>query len=174
VATLITARAEVSLMVKVDLAALQFVVVFTGNLAVGFLDESPEPATKLAGAALLVVSGALFVYVFSYLRGGFLGETEPVLDYLLTDGPYGFCRHPLYLCFLMIVLGLGLYVGSWLSLAYTVLLSAPSAVYRAKREDELLRERFGDEWVRYSERVGMFLPRLEGRRRNQGAVDAPR
>ena len=147
-------------MVKVDVAALQFVAVFTGNLMVGFMDRSVDPAMRLAGVGLLAVSVALFFYVLAYLRGGFLGSTEPVLDHLVTRGPYRFCRHPLYLCFLLMVLGAGLYLGSWLSVAFTLLLSVPSAAYRAGREDELLRERFGEEWLRYAEMVSMFLPRL--------------
>ena len=147
-------------MAKVDVAALQFVAVFTSNLLVGFIDRSVDPAMRLAGAGLLAVSVALFFYVLAYLRGGFLGSTEPVLDHLVTRGPYGFCRHPLYLCFLLMALGVGLYLGSWLSVAFTLLLSVPSAAYRAGREDALLRERFGEEWVRYAERVDMFLPRL--------------
>ncbi|HUV34266.1 MAG TPA: isoprenylcysteine carboxylmethyltransferase family protein [Candidatus Desulfaltia sp.] len=147
-------------MVKVDVAALQFVAVFTGNLLVGFMDRSVDLAMRLSGALLLGLSVVLFFYVLAYLRGGFLGSTEPVLDHLVTRGPYRFCRHPLYLCFLLMVLGVGLYLGSWLSVAFTLLLSVPSAAYRAGREDVLLRERFGEEWLRYAERVGMFLPRL--------------
>lgn len=38
------------MMVKVDVAALQFVVVFTGNLLVGFMDRSVDTAMRLAGA----------------------------------------------------------------------------------------------------------------------------
>ncbi|MFH2112720.1 MAG: isoprenylcysteine carboxylmethyltransferase family protein [Candidatus Bathyarchaeota archaeon] len=148
-------------MVKVDVAALQFVAVFTGNLLVGFTDRSVDPAMRLAGSGLLVVSVALFFYVLAYLRGGFLGSTEPVLDHLVTRGPYGFCRHPLYLCFLLMALGVGLYLSSWLSVVYTLLLSVPSARYRAEREDALLKERFGEEWLRYTERVGMFLPKVK-------------
>jgi len=148
-------------MVKVDMAALQFVAVFTGNLLVGFTDRSVDPAMRLAGSGLLVVSVALFFYVLAYLRGGVLGSTEPVLDHLVTRGPYRFCRHPLYLCFLLMALGVSLYLSSWLSVAYTLLLSVPSARYRAEREDTLLRERFGEEWVRYAERVDMFLPKVK-------------
>jgi protein-S-isoprenylcysteine O-methyltransferase Ste14 len=143
---------------RVDLHALQFVVVFIGNLLTGFIDRSADPALRPVGAGLIWVSAALFIYVLVYLRGGFLGDTEPVLDHLVTDGPYGFCRHPLYLCFLVMVLGVGIYMGSAVSVVYTFALSLPSAVLRAMREDERLRERFGEEWVRYAERVGMFLP----------------
>ena len=145
---------------RVDLHALQFAVVFTGNLLAGFIDRSTDPALRSVGAGLLAVSVVLFVYVLVHLRRGFLGDTEPVLDHLVTEGPYRFCRHPLYLCFLMMVLGAGLYMGSTVSVVYTFALSLPSAVFRAMREDERLRARFGEEWVRYAERVGMFLPRV--------------
>lgn len=146
---------------KVDTPALQFAVVFTVNLLVGFFDRAYDPTARLVGSGLLVGSVALFVYVLAYLGRGFLGDTEPVLDHLVTAGPYGFCRHPLYLCFLLMVLGAGLYMGSAVSVVYTFALSLPSAVFRAVREDERLRAKFGDEWGAYAGRVGMFFPRVK-------------
>jgi len=95
----------------------------------------------------------------TYLRSGFFGETEPTLDHLITEGPYGFCRHPLYLSFVILILGLDIMLGSTIGVAFTVFLSIPSAVYRARVEDRLLKEKFGERWERYAKRVGLLLPR---------------
>jgi len=140
------------------------VLVFTANIIVSLLDKTEVPTFRKAGEALIVLGAILFVYVLVYLRRGFFGETDPKLDHLITDGPYGFCRHPLYLNFIIIAFGLDLAFGSVLGVAFTFLLSIPSAAYRARVEDRLLKERFGEEWENYSERVGFLLPKLVGGR----------
>jgi len=102
----------------------------------------------------------LAVCVIAYLRKGFLGDTKPVLDKLVIDGPYRFCRHPLYLSFFVLLFGIDLMFGSPIGVAFTVILSVPSAVYRARVEDDLLKERFGKEWEEYADRVGFMIPRF--------------
>jgi protein-S-isoprenylcysteine O-methyltransferase Ste14 len=146
------------------------VLVFTANIIVGLWDKTEAPTLKRAGEALIVLGALIFVYVLAYLRSGFFGETEPKLDRLITDGPYGFCRHPLYLSFIIIAFGLDLAFGSVLGVAFTFLLSIPSVSYRARVEDRLLKERFGEEGENYSERVGFLLPKL-GRRKGESTWD---
>jgi protein-S-isoprenylcysteine O-methyltransferase Ste14 len=148
-------------MERVDLPALQFVLVFSFNLIVGFIDANIIPETRTAGKLVLLSGFGLFLYVLSYLRTGFLGNTKPVLDHLITDGPYRFCRHPLYLCFTVMLFGTGLYLGSKLSIIYTVLVSVPSAVYRARKEETLLSIKFSESWDKYVQKVGLFYPKLK-------------
>ena len=57
-------------------------------------------------------------------------------------------------------LGIDLMVRSVLGIVCTLALSTPSAVYRARVEDRLLRKKFGKEWEDYADRVGFLLPRL--------------
>jgi protein-S-isoprenylcysteine O-methyltransferase Ste14 len=148
-------------MERVDLPALQFVLVFSFNLIVGFIDANIIPETRTAGKLVLLSGFGLFLYVLSYLRTGFLGNTKPVLDHLITDGPYRFCRHPLYLCFTVMLFGTGLYLGIKLSNIYTVLVSIPSAVYRARKEETLLSIKFSESWDKYVQKVGLFYPKLK-------------
>lgn len=144
----------------IDLPSLLMVLIFTANIVVAFWDPFRSMDYAMVGKTLIAVSAVLFVYTVAYLRKGFYGETEPVLDYLVTGGPYSFCRHPLYLSFIVLILGLDLWLGSVLGVAHTLFLSIPSAVYRARVEDGLLREKFGAEWAAYAERVGFLLPKL--------------
>jgi len=124
---------------------------------------------------LIVVSTVIFVYTVAYFRRGFFGETEPVLEHLVAEGPYRFCRHPLYLSFIVLIFGLDLWLGSVLGVAHTLLLSIPSAIYRARVEDRLLREKFGAEWEAYAERVGFLIPKpTRDKSRMNGRVDESR
>lgn len=149
---------------------MQMVLVYTANIVVSSWDTTGLIDLKRLGGDLVVVGALLFAYAVAYLRSGFFGETEPKLDHLVTEGPYRLCRHPLYLSFIVLALGLDLVFDSVLGLAFTVFISIPSAVYRARVEDRLLRERFGEEWEDYAERVGFLLPKL-GRRKGESTGD---
>ena len=151
---------------NVDLPSLFMVLSFTINMFVGFLDPTKIPVSKEIGVVLLIFGGLIFVYVLFYLRSGFFGETGPKLDFLITTGPYRFCRHPLYLSFIIIILGMDLIFRSIIGIVFTFALSIPSVVYRARIEDELLRKKFGEEWENYADKVGFLFPKLRKQRKN--------
>jgi len=136
------------------------VLSFMANLSIGLFDPFEIPVPKEIGLAVLVLWGLFFVYVLFYLRSGFFGETEPRLDFLITEGPYSYCRHPQYLSFITLILGFDVMFRSILGVVFTLVLSIPSVVYRARVEDRLLRKRFGEEWEDYAKRVGFLFPKL--------------
>lgn len=83
------------------------------------------------------------------------GETER----LITEGPFGWCRNPLYL-------------GTWLFFTGAVVLWAPVLVWlvgsalfffaldrMVRYEEGLLAPRYGEAYGRYLERVPRWLPR---------------
>jgi len=145
---------------KVDLPSLLMVLSFTTNMFIGFLDHTEILVSKEIGVALLICGFLIFTYALLYLRSGFFGETEPKLDFLVTKGPYRFCRHPQYLSFILMILGIDLMFRSVMSIVFTLVLSIPSAVYRAKIEDKSLRKKFGEEWENYANKVGFLFPKL--------------
>lgn len=151
---------------KVDMPSLFMVLSFTSNLVVCFFDPIKRFGSREVGVTVLVSGGLIFAYVLFYLRSGFFGETQPRLDFLITKGPYRFCRHPQYLSFVIMILGIDLMFGSVIGIIFTVVLSIPSAVYRARIEDRLLRNKFGEEWENYASKVGFFFPMFRGKRKN--------
>ena len=145
---------------KVDIPSLIMVLSFTANLIVSLYDPTEIILPMEIGEALLVCGFLIFAYVLFYLRSGFFGETEPKLDHLITEGPYSFCRHPQYLSFIIMVMGIDLMLRSVIGVVFTLFVSIPSAVYRGKIEDKLLRDKFGEEWRKYADKVGFLLPKL--------------
>ena len=78
---------------------------------------------------------------------------------LITDGPYRWIRHPLYTFGSLFFISLSLVTGIWL----IPLLAIPTfaiLIQRTSIEERALQERFGDEYLRYSERTGRFFPRF--------------
>jgi len=129
------------------------VLAFLLNLVVCFLDPTELKGARALGQVVFLLGGLLLVYVTYYLRSGFLGEVEPNLDHLITAGPYRWCRHPLYLSFLLIILGFDLMFGSLLGILFTLFLAIPSIIYRARLEEKALADRFGEEWGAYKDRT---------------------
>jgi len=78
---------------------------------------------------------------------------------LVTTGIYGHVRHPQYLGFLLLTLGMNIL---WITIS-TLLLWAILAIlyYRlAKEEDKKMEEKFGEEYKKYKHMVPMFIPRV--------------
>lgn len=77
---------------------------------------------------------------------------------LATGGPFRLSRHPIYAGNLLAELGLGLALGSWPLVAFTLLVSLPINNWRASREEHLLLEHFGEEYRAYQNQVGRWWP----------------
>jgi protein-S-isoprenylcysteine O-methyltransferase Ste14 len=78
---------------------------------------------------------------------------------LVTSGPYRWIRHPLYTFGALLFLSLSLVMGNWL----IVLLGIPTyaiLVHRTGIEEEKLKDRFGEQYKRYTKRTGRFFPRF--------------
>jgi len=148
---------------KIDLPSLFMVLAFTSNLIICYFDPFKMLGSEEIGIALLISGCLFFVYVLLYLRSGFFGETEPKLDFLITTGPYRFCRHPQYLSFIIMIFGFDLMFRTILGVFFTLTLSIPSVVYRGSVEDRLLKKKFGKEWEKYAHRVGFLFPRSKRR-----------
>ena len=104
-------------------------------------------------------SGVL-VFTWSVLsRGRYaVSWAMPEDHVLVTWGPYRYIRHPSYLVYHLMVIGLLL---TWLNLVAVVpLIAIPGYISIVPVEEDLLVHRFGDEYLRYMERTGRFIPNL--------------
>jgi len=78
---------------------------------------------------------------------------------LVTNGPYRWIRHPMYTAEFVFYFGLAVESANWVvALAIPI---GPILLYaRVAKEEAMLIERFGDEYLAYMRRTGRFLPRL--------------
>jgi protein-S-isoprenylcysteine O-methyltransferase Ste14 len=82
-------------------------------------------------------------------------DTPP--EHLVTTGPYAYTRNPMYLGHMIFLVGLALTLKSVLG----ALIAVASAVwfqFRVRRDEKRLRERFGQAYIGYQERVKRWLP----------------
>ena len=75
-------------------------------------------------------------------------------------GPFAFVRHPLYVGSFFV--GFGVSLMSRVPVIPVLFTLAFLLMYwpKAMREEHFLRNRFGDDYARYAERVGAVVPRL--------------
>lgn len=77
-------------------------------------------------------------------------------DELVTDGPYALSRHPMYLAWTAILLGIALFVrAAWLVLLMPLL--AVLVHREARREEERLTRVFGVEYQAYQAQVRRYV-----------------
>jgi len=78
---------------------------------------------------------------------------------LVTTGIYGHVRHPQYLGFLLLTLGMNIL---WVTISTLLLWPILAILYYrlAKEEDKELEERFGEEYRKYEHNVPMLMPRI--------------
>jgi protein-S-isoprenylcysteine O-methyltransferase Ste14 len=78
---------------------------------------------------------------------------------LVTTGIYGHIRHPQYLGFLLLTLGMNIL---WVTISTLLLWPILAILYYrlAKEEDKELEERFGEEYRKYKRTVPMLIPRI--------------
>jgi protein-S-isoprenylcysteine O-methyltransferase Ste14 len=92
---------------------------------------------------------------WSVLEAGATNVESP--DRLLTGGPYSFSRNPMYISWGAIYLGVALIVNSIWIIALFPLVFAITHFMDVVREEQLLKEQFGDEYLDYQSRVRRYL-----------------
>jgi len=140
------------------------------SLSLGFFDTlfgwlvftTPyDLAVQIAGFCVFFV-GALIYDLTLIITGKYLRpSTSGILEdhKLIRKGPFGVVRHPLYMSYFLITVGIAgiLHIG-WILIPS---LCIAFGIYpTAKAEEEVLIEQFGEEYVRYRQEVGMFLPKV--------------
>ncbi len=102
----------------------------------------------------LVIAG---LSLREFLRAGTDVRPDKPDSALITTGPYGYTRNPLY-----IVLTLAqITVGVWYNNAWVLLMAIPSIVvitqYAIKREERYLEKLFGQDYIEYRQHVRRWL-----------------
>ena len=115
---------------------------------------------RWTGVGLALIAGLLLVWMFRTLGRNLTDTVVTRREHtLVTTGPYRWVRHPLYTSAALLVVANSLATANWFYLAtgFVVILLL---VIRTRKEEENLIARFGDDYRKYMQRTGRFLPRL--------------
>jgi protein-S-isoprenylcysteine O-methyltransferase Ste14 len=104
----------------------------------------------LVGAVVAAPSFALWFAAKLQLGSSFTARAE-ARD-LVTSGLYSRIRHPIYFFSTLAILGIAICLRSHYFNAY-LLITVTLQLWRIRKEERVLRERFGEEYVEYRRRT---------------------
>jgi len=115
--------------------------------------------SRLIGAFLGVVALLWFIWIHRTLGSNLSVRLQiKDLQQLVTDGPYRWIRHPMYTAFYVLHIAAFFLTANWFigvtwlaGLTFIILL-------RVNREEAMMVERFGEQYVSYMARTGRFIP----------------
>jgi protein-S-isoprenylcysteine O-methyltransferase Ste14 len=117
----------------------------------------------LAGAGLGLVAVGTAIACWARAALGASWSTAPKADTTgkpITAGPYAWVRHPVYLGVFVALLGDAVAFANWVALLIGLVWVLPSLLWRARVEEQLLVEVFGEAYERYRQRTKRLLPGL--------------
>lgn len=116
---------------------------------------------QATGLVLILAAVALRILARAHIRGLYSGHVEVQAAHrLVRSGPYRLVRHPGYLGFLLLALGVAAGYSSLIGLIAIPVFLLPGLAYRMRVEERLLIQHFGEEYREYSRRTKALIPAI--------------
>jgi protein-S-isoprenylcysteine O-methyltransferase Ste14 len=149
---------------ELDLVVLWAIAVFYFHWDRWLLPRSLESALAPAGSLVTLAGATLAAWARLRLGRWFTATFGVKVGHeLVTDGPYGVTRHPMYTGLLLMVLGAALAWDSALTLLLALLLVVPF-FFHTVYEEALFERHFGEAYFDYERRVPRLVPFVPTRR----------
>ncbi len=133
-------------------------------VATGFPEAADYPANGwLVGIGALVFAGALWLFRRSHKE---LGRNWSITleiherHSLVSGGPYALVRHPMYTSFMLMGLGQALLLSNWVAGPAGLAGFAVLFFLRVDKEERMMIENFGPQYLAYMERTRRLIPWL--------------
>lgn len=112
---------------------------------------------------VLILAGAIFVFWRAHADLGL--NWSPSLEIrekheLITRGIYSMIRHPMYASQWLWVIAQPLLLQNWIAGFLNLLVFIPFYFLRVQAEEQMMKEKFGDQYHAYMQKVGAILPRF--------------
>jgi protein-S-isoprenylcysteine O-methyltransferase Ste14 len=114
--------------------------------------------SRALGLTLLVVSGIPAISALLFMRRARTSSMPYTTTHaLVTEGPFGYSRNPIYVTFVLVPAALAAFFNSlWMALTLPVLVVVLNKGV-IEREEAYLVRRFGDAYRQYCARVPRWL-----------------
>ena len=125
-----------------------------------YIDFSVSATTgwMLIGAGFVIAGSVLFGYARYELRKWYSGHLSIRAEQVLVqERPYNLVRHPAYLGYLLMAIGISVGYASLIGMINLIFLLF-CLHYRIKVEEQLLVEHFGERYLQYAQKVKKIIP----------------
>lgn len=122
----------------------------------------PTAASFLIGLLIAVMGESIRIWAVRYAGSATRTTGEVGADDLVTNGPYGYVRNPLYIGNFFISFGVLIMTWAlmpWLLIVYLVLFFFQYSAIISLEED-FLKKKFSDQYAEYMRNVPRIIPRL--------------
>lgn len=131
------------------------------SITLYFLLIEPSTCSPINAVSLVLYILALALFWWSIVTSELLEFAfSSHVGKVVTTGPFAYVRHPFYLSYTLVWLGSSILFNSiflWITLIYLTTFYLTSA----KTEEEVyLKSEYSRDYRDYSQKVGMFLPRI--------------
>jgi protein-S-isoprenylcysteine O-methyltransferase Ste14 len=132
--------------------------------ATNWLDFANYTLPAWAGwLGVLLIAGAVFVFWRAHADLGL--NWSPSLEIrekheLITRGIYGVIRHPMYASQWLWVMAQPLLLQNWIAGFLNLLVFMPFYFLRVKAEEQMMMDKFGDQYHTYMQKVGGVFPKF--------------
>ena len=159
---------ELALLIAVGIGSLLLPVLYLFTPLLNFANYQLPAAFPRFGIPLMFFALWLFWRSHSDLGLNWSGTLELRSGHeLITKGIYGSMRHPMYSAILLFDLAQGLLVHNWLA-GWFALFSFGSMYFRrVRREEQMMLQFFGEDYIAYARSTGRLIPRLRRRRTSE-------
>lgn len=141
-------RLPYPLLMKKFLYLLFLAVAFLGNILILYLAPSNigfgSNYLGFLGTFMMVIG--LFFWGWGYLSLGQSFSFLPKAKKLVKTGAYRFVKHPIYLGMSLTLVGISIAKGTMLGLLFSLFITTTINIIRAKKEEELLRNKFKESY----------------------------
>ena len=106
----------------------------------------------LLGSGFLAAGVAIYIHTLRIFKAGYKRGQ------LVIEGPYSVVRHPIYATWILLICpGIVLFFRSW-PMLFVPLIAYISFKVSIHKEDNYLKEKYGQEYLDYRLRVNEFFP----------------
>ena len=138
-------------------------LVFSRKFIAAFLQHDVflrQPWIGWLGVAITIVGFAITLWARFILGSNWSGTVTIKVDHeLIRTGPYAYVRHPIYTGIIVALIGTTLALDQWRGVFAVILLWIGFTIKRLK-EEQFMRQTFGEQYAVYSRTTGAIFPTL--------------
>ena len=143
-----------------NISALILILDMLGVFQIGTLEYQNEAQLyRIGGLVIFGIFSWVQVKSFKNLKEFYTQDISLQKNHkLITTGIHKIIRHPQYISQVISDIGLGVALLGYIIIPIVIFVELPLFILRAKREEKMMQEFFGDEYTEYKKKSGFIIP----------------
>jgi protein-S-isoprenylcysteine O-methyltransferase Ste14 len=154
-------RTEQVLLTLLTLGGIVLPLIYSVTHWLDFANYSLPLWMGWLGVLLLVFALIIFYFAHKDLGSNWSPSLEVYESHVLvTNGIYGYIRHPMYATQWIFSIAQILLLQNWIAGPASLVVFIPFYLLRVKAEEKMMLDRFGDQYREYMNKTGAVIPKI--------------